>query len=151
MGLRLSPDEAWQALAASHTGILTTLTADGRPITLPVWFVVDDRTIGLQTPRGAKKSARIRRDPRAAFLVESGELWAELRAVHLSGTVAEVTDPAEADRIAAAFDRKYAAFRTPATDLPAATRDHYAALTYLRFTPADRMLTWDNSRITTPR
>ncbi|MQY25708.1 pyridoxamine 5'-phosphate oxidase family protein [Nocardia aurantia] len=151
MGLRLSPDEAWHALETAHTGILTTLTADGRPITLPVWYIVADRTIGLQTPPGAKKLARVRRDPRASFLIESGELWAELRAVHLSGTVTEVTDPAEADRIAAAFEQKYAAFRTPAADLPPATRNHYATMAYLRFVPEDRMLTWDNRRITGPR
>jgi Pyridoxamine 5'-phosphate oxidase len=42
-------DEAWEAVGAAHTGILTTLRRDGGPIALPVWFVVDDRTVAMMT------------------------------------------------------------------------------------------------------
>lgn len=149
MGIRLTEDEAWQMLNQAHTGILTTLRADGTPITLPVWFAVVDRTIGMVTPSQTKKVARIRRDPRAAFLVESGKRWAELRAVHLNGTVEIVTDEASRERIDSAIDAKYRAFRTASAEMPSATRDHYASRTVLRFVPQPRMLTWDNSRIPT--
>ena len=36
---------AWAALAAAHTGILTTLRADGTPVPTPVWFLVEGRTV----------------------------------------------------------------------------------------------------------
>src|SRR5260370_10621799 len=84
MSIRLTPDEAWDVLGRAHTGILTTLRADGAPVTLPVWFVVLDQTICFRTPSRAKKVARIRRDPRASFLVESGPRSAHPRAVHSS-------------------------------------------------------------------
>lgn len=77
MGIRLTTDEAWEALGAAHTGILTTLRRDGMPIALPVWFVVDDCTVAMMTPAGTKKIARVRRDPRASFLVESGKRWVD--------------------------------------------------------------------------
>ncbi len=48
--IRLTTEEAWDVVAGSHTGILTTLRRDGMPIALPVWFVVDDHTIALMTP-----------------------------------------------------------------------------------------------------
>jgi PPOX class probable F420-dependent enzyme len=147
MGIRLSEDEAWDVLARSHTGILTTLRTDGRPVTLPVWFVALDRTICLAAPSRTKKIRRVRRDPRASFLVEAGERWAELRAVHLSGTVEEVDDEATKARIDAALDEKYDAFRTPRSDMPAAASDHYADRTFLRFVPGGRIVTWDNRRI----
>lgn len=147
MGIRLSDDEAWEVLAAAHTGIFTTLRADGTPVALPVWFVVRDRTIGLSAPAGTKKVARVRRDPRASFLVESGDRWAELQAVHLNGTVEIVDDPAEADAIGAALDAKYAAFRTASAAMPAATRAHYAGRTILRLVPSGRILSWDNRRL----
>ncbi|MGF7235770.1 MAG: pyridoxamine 5'-phosphate oxidase family protein [Frankia sp.] len=147
MGIRLTEDEAWAVLDQSHTGILTTLKADGWPVTLPVWFVVLDRTICVRTPSRARKVARVRRDPRASFLVESGERWAQLRAVHLHGSVAEVDDEVLRKRVAAALDDKYAAFRAAAAALPGRARDHYADQTFLRFTPMPRMLTWDNRRI----
>jgi PPOX class probable F420-dependent enzyme len=147
MGIRLSEDEAWEVLERSHTGILTTVKADGWPVTLPVWFVVVDRTICMTTPSRAKKVRRIRRDPRATFLVESGLRWAELRAVHLSGHVEEIDDEATQRRVEALFDEKYAAFRTPRAQMPARTREHYAERAFLRLVPAGRILTWDNSRI----
>jgi general stress protein 26 len=147
MGVRLSQDEAWEVLEQSHTGILTTLKADGAPVTLPVWFVVVDRTIGMMAPSRTKKVSRIRRDPRASFLVESGQRWAELRAVHLSGSVEELGDGPIRDRIDALLDQKYAAFRTARSAMPSATQDHYDNRAFLRFVPDPRMLTWDNRRI----
>ncbi len=149
MGIRLTTDEAWQALGAAHTGILTTLRRDGMPIALPVWFVVDDRTVAMMTPAGTKKIARIRRDPRASFLVESGKRWVDLRAVHLTGRVEFVQDAAVISRIEAAVNEKYAAFRPPVANLPAATKAYYASQVFLRFVPEGRILTWDNARIAT--
>ena len=39
--IRFSEDEAWDVLDQSHTGILITFRRDGRPVSLPVWYVVD--------------------------------------------------------------------------------------------------------------
>jgi PPOX class probable F420-dependent enzyme len=147
MGIRLTPDEAWDALERAHTGILTTLKGDGSPVTLPVWFVTLDRTVCFATPSRTKKVARIRRDPRASFLVESGERWAELCGIHLSGHIEPVVDDSLRAQIDAALDRKYAAFRTASADMPDATRQHYAARSLFRLIPGPRLLTWDNSRI----
>ena len=147
MSVRLTPDEAWGVLERAHTGILTTLRRDGMPISLPMWFVVLDRTICISAPSGTKKLARLRHDPRASFLVESGERWAELEAVHLTGRIEMVTDEAAIARIDDALDEKYAAFRTASTEMPQATRNHYAGRTYLRFVPDDRILSWDNRKL----
>jgi general stress protein 26 len=147
VSIRLSPDEAWDVLARSHTGILTTLRADGSPVTLPIWFVALDRTICFVTPSRTKKVARIRRDGRGSFLVESGKRWAELCGVHLSGTIEAVDEEAAKARIDAALDEKYAAFRTAATAMPGATREYYAARKFFRLVPGPRVLTWDNSRL----
>jgi PPOX class probable F420-dependent enzyme len=147
MSVRLTPDEAWDVLDRAHTGILTTLRRDGMPISLPTWFAALDRTICLTAPSGTKKLARLRHDPRASFLVESGERWAELEAVHLTGRIETVTVEAEIDRIAQALDVKYAAFRTATTEMSEATRNHYAGRTYLRLVPDDRILSWDNRKL----
>jgi PPOX class probable F420-dependent enzyme len=147
MSIRLTVDEAWEAVESAHTGILTTLRRDGMPIALPVWFVVDDRSVALMTPAGTKKIARIRHDPRASFLVESGEQYAELRGVHLTGRVEAVEDAVATSRIEAAVEAKYAAFRPPADSLPAAAQAYYAKQVFLRFVPEGRILTWDNARL----
>lgn len=150
MGVRLSDGEAWDVVAASHTGIFTSLRRDGVPIALPVWFVVVDRRVYVSGPATAKKVARVRHDPRVSFLVESGERWRDLRAVHLTGR-ARVVGSDETDvlaHVAAAADAKYAPFRTARDDMPDATRRHYSVLTaVIEITADQRVLSWHNARL----
>ena len=146
--VRMTDDEAWQMLEQSVNGILTTLRRDGRPVALPIWYVVLDRRIYLTT-RG-KKVDRARNDPRCSFLVEAGERWADLRAVHLECLVAVIEpDPDLAARIAEATGAKYAAYRTRTTAMPSATRERYAVQpgAVLELTPQGKMLTWDNRHL----
>ena len=147
MSVRLSADEAWAVIEQSRTGILTTLRRDGMPISLPVWFVALDRSICLATPARTKKLARLRRDPRASFLVESGERWAELIAVHLTGRVEVVEDAQLMARIDTALEAKYAALRTPRSSMPETTQEYYAERAFLRLMPDERILSWDNRRL----
>ena len=148
MSVRLSADEAWAVLEAAHTGIFTTLRRDGMPIALPVWFVVVDRTIGLAAPSRTKKLARLQHDPRASFLVESGEKWAELQAVHLTGRVSFVDEGSELERrIGDALELKYRPFRSDHSKMPERTQQHYAGRTFVQLHPDERILSWDNRRI----
>ncbi len=147
--IRMSDDEAWSFVTDAHTGILTTLRRDGQPIALPIWFAVVDRRIYLST-RG-KKLLRVRHDPRCSFLVETGERWAELEAVHFSCTGRVLDDlPDELrERVGAEMHRKYDAFRTSTWAMPTATRAAYdpAAGAMIELTVHGRILTWDNRRL----
>jgi nitroimidazol reductase NimA-like FMN-containing flavoprotein (pyridoxamine 5'-phosphate oxidase superfamily) len=147
--VRLTPDEAWGVVEASHTGILATLRRDGVPIMLPLWFVVIDRRIYLRTGADSKKARRIRHDPRASFLVEAGERWAELSAVHLTGTVTALEEGSPLiSQVEAAFDAKYAGFRTASSKMSDATRAYYARPRgFFCFRPDERILSWDNARL----
>jgi nitroimidazol reductase NimA-like FMN-containing flavoprotein (pyridoxamine 5'-phosphate oxidase superfamily) len=145
--VRMTDDEAWQMLEQSVNGILTTLRRDGRPVALPIWYVVLDRRIYIGT-RG-KKVIRARHDPRCSFLVEAGERWADLRAVHIDGLITVIEpDSALAERIGAAMAAKYAAYRA-AVPMPAATREHYAQAdrATLELIPQGKLLTWDNRHL----
>ncbi len=148
MSVRLSPDEAWAVVEASHTGILTSLRRDGVPIALPIWFVVLERRIYVSGPATANRVGRVGRNPRVSFLVESGKRWAELRAVHFTGRARIVTEADLLARVAAALDAKYASFRTQRTAMPAATRAHYEVdLATIEITPDNHILSWDNARL----
>jgi PPOX class probable F420-dependent enzyme len=140
--MRLTKAQAWAVLGAAHTGILTTLKADGTPISLPMWFVALDERVYVITPARTKKVARVTRDPRVSFLVESGTRWTELQAVHLTGHARVVDDDDLHGRVRDALDHKYAAFRTEGGDRNVA--DIVFAL--IEIVPDDRILTWDNSR-----
>ncbi len=149
MGVRLSEDEAWEMLAASHTGIITTLRRDGWPISLPMWFAVIDRKIYMRTLAASKKALRIKRDERACFMVESGEAWKDLAAVVVP-VRASLIDPAseEARRALAAMGEKYKGFGLPQKQVPEATRKHYSASSVvIRLDPAGAMISWNNAKI----
>jgi len=147
-GVRLSTDEAWDMIEHSHTGVFTTLRRDAVPISLPVWFVTLDRRIYVTTPARAKKVARIRRDPRAAFLVESGERWVDLKAVHLTGRATIVDDAELSERVRTASEEKYQGFRTARETMPEATQRHYAQeVALICFEPDARIVSWDNSKL----
>jgi nitroimidazol reductase NimA-like FMN-containing flavoprotein (pyridoxamine 5'-phosphate oxidase superfamily) len=148
VSIRLTRDEAWAALDEAHTGIFTTLRADGVPITLPVWFVVLDERIYMASPVHRKRVGRVERDPRVSFLVESGEHWAELRGVHLTGRARRIYDPERIARVRELLDQKYGSFRSERAAMPDSTRAQYETeIAVIEIVPDDRILSFDNSRI----
>lgn len=69
----MSDDEARAfLLVATRTGKLATVRADGRPHVAPIWFVVDeaDGSLVFNTGRDTVKGQALRRDPRAAMVVD---------------------------------------------------------------------------------
>ena len=147
--IRLNADEAWEEIASAQTGILTTLRRDGMPIALPVWFVAEDRTIAMRTPAGTKKIARVRHDPRASFLVESGERWVELRAVHLTGTCRDSSPTSTAIEPHRGGHRREVRGVSPAAGGSARgdAATYYAnAGVFCGSCPRAEILTWDNAR-----
>ena len=148
MSVRLDQAEIDAVLASSMSGVLTTLRADGWPVSLPMWFVVVDGRVFVRTPARSRKVDRVRRDDRVSFVVESGERWEELVAVVLTARATVVEDDAVRAAVAAAFDAKYRALRPDTATLPEATRRHYGVGTaVLRLDPAGRPITWDNRKI----
>ena len=145
--VRMPADEAWQFVKDSHTGIFTSLRRDGTPVALPLWYVAADGVVWLTTPSRSKKVSRVQAKPQTSFLVESGVYWSELKAVQFSCT-ATVVRGDEVMRIERMKNEKYAAFRTTRSQMPAATRAHYEdERVAIRLEPAERIITWDNSRL----
>jgi nitroimidazol reductase NimA-like FMN-containing flavoprotein (pyridoxamine 5'-phosphate oxidase superfamily) len=148
MGVLLTDDEAWAELEHAHTGILTTMRRDGMPVTLPTWFVALDRKVYVRTPAKTRKVEHVQRDPRATFLVERGERWADLCAVMLYATTTVHRDGELVTRVLDALEAKYAAFRTETAALPDATRKHYGgSAVVLELTPTEPPVTWNNAKL----
>ena len=149
MSIRLSREEAFQELTDAHTGILTSMKADGTPISLPVWFAVLDERIYVGGPEARKRTTRLRRNPRCCFLVESGIYWRELKAVLVTCTAREVTDEAILERVGEIMSAKYDSYRSPRASMPEETRGVYEnpARATFELVPDDRILSFDNSRI----
>ena len=128
---------------------LSTIDHDGGPHVTPMMMGLTDSHL-LFSLTGKQKVRNLERDPRASFLVESGERWADLKAVHLTGR-AEVVDldTELGARFRDEMDRKYASARTAGSDMPKATAEHYTTAIggIVRFTPDARVLNWDNAKL----
>lgn len=148
VSVRMDDEETWAFVRDGITGILTTLRGDGVPIALPVWYAALDGRVYVRT-RGRKLS-RVARDSRCSFLVEEGERWAELRAVHMTGRAA-VIEPSEElrERIASEMERKYAGLRTAPREMPRESKRHYGSARWgiVELVPDERILTWDNRKL----
>jgi len=147
MSVRLDEMEIRDFLAKGHTGILTSLRADGWPVSLPIWYVVLDDRVYVRTPSTSRKVGRMKGDDRVSFVVESGKAWKELEAVVITGRAVVVEDETELARIDEALGRKYAGYGTPKA-VPKATKKHYGGgSTVFRIDPVQPPLTWDNAKI----
>ena len=152
VGVAFEEDELWQFVATCHTGILTTLRADGWPVAVPVWFIVNDRRVYVRTPARTGKVAHVGGDPRVCFTVEAGLSWAELRAVVLTGRATLVPAGDEHAMVIEGVADKYRDFGIPVDDVPAATHRHYDTETaVLRIDPDGRGVSWDNRKLRRPR
>lgn len=69
-------------LALPVTAVLTTLSADGSPHAVPVWFSFDGTRVLVSTRANCQKHRNIERDPRVSFTIvdpESPMKFIELR------------------------------------------------------------------------
>ncbi|MSW42708.1 MAG: PPOX class F420-dependent oxidoreductase [Actinobacteria bacterium] len=92
--IEMTPDEVDAFLRAGRTASFVTLGPDGFPDPVGMWFVVIDGDVWMRTYAKSQKVINLQRDPRAAMLIETGDTYAELRGVQLTGTV-EVSDDIE--------------------------------------------------------
>lgn len=66
----ITADVASFLSAGTRTAHLAYLAADGRPLSTPVWFVVDDGTVAFNTGRETPKGRALVRDPRVVVSVD---------------------------------------------------------------------------------
>ena len=100
-------EEALALLDASYNGILTTLSASGRPIGTPVWSALIDGYLYIRTMTSSAKVRRLRADLRCSFVVEAGDALDELHYTHVSADAEFVEDVEERWKAIEALTDKY--------------------------------------------
>lgn len=91
--------------SGTKTGHLAYTASDGRPLTVPVWFVVDGDRLAFNTDSGNAKARAMRRDPRVSLCADLSE--SPYAFVQVQGTVELSDDLDECRRIAAACGGRY--------------------------------------------
>lgn len=121
------PEALRRKLDAARVARLATLAEDG-PALVPICFVLRAGTLyhvldakpKRVDPASLRRVRNIRRDPRAAVIVDHyEETWDRLWFVALEGTARLLTEGAEHARAVAALKRKYPQYRRMPLPAPA--------------------------------
>jgi len=67
----MSPDDMVEFLAQPHVGVLATLRRDGRPYTVPVWFLHQDERFWITGTYDRVWCKQLFVDPRASLCIEA--------------------------------------------------------------------------------
>ena len=92
-------------LEGTRTGKLSYTATDGRPLVVPVWFMLEDDALVFNTGAATAKGRALARDPRAAICVDLEE--PPYAFVLVQGSVELSEDPGDLLATATAIARRY--------------------------------------------
>jgi PPOX class probable F420-dependent enzyme len=97
--IQLTPDEQAAFFRERRKAALATLDKDGFPHVVAMNYFVKDGAFYMTSYGKAQKVVNIRRNPKVALMIESGDAYAELRGVMVRGHC-EIIEGADAVRAA---------------------------------------------------
>ena len=83
--IRFTPEEQAAFLRAHRKAALTTMDKDGFPHVVAMNFFVKDGAFYMTSYGEAQKLLKIRRNPKVALMVETGDKYSELQRVSVRG------------------------------------------------------------------
>jgi hypothetical protein len=150
--VQMTPEEVTQMLASCRKVQLATISPDGYPHLVTMYYTLRDGKIAFWTYRTSQKALNLSRDPRISCLVESGEAYFDLRGVLIQGVVQTVTDPADVYQIGYAVGAVVGGSLAGSASAPPdgaiseyvanAARKRYAYLVEPR-----RVISWDHRKL----
>ena len=103
----MSEFEIQEFLCNSKTMALATISPAGAPHLVAMWFCLRDGLVTFWTFSKSQKAVNLRRDSRATILVESGEEYANLKGVEITGNCEMVEDSKEVMLIGETLYHRY--------------------------------------------
>ncbi|MFJ4623453.1 pyridoxamine 5'-phosphate oxidase family protein [Streptomyces sp. NPDC088812] len=138
--IMMTPGELDSFLTAQRTCRVATVSADGAPHVSALWFLWDGSALWLYSVVRSKRWADLRRDPRVAVVVDTGEEYESLRGVELSGTVEFVGEIPRTGELCAELDVVETLFARKNFGLDSIPHDGRHA--WLRLRP-EKTVSWD--------
>ncbi|MET9442219.1 pyridoxamine 5'-phosphate oxidase family protein [Streptomyces sp. NPDC006610] len=138
--IMMTPGELDEFLTTQRTCRVATVSADGSPHVSTLWFAWDGTSLWLYSVVRSRRWADLRRDPRVAVVVDTGEEYGELRGAELSGTVEFVGEIPRTGEPYAELDAPETLFARKNFGLEEMPHDGRHA--WLRLTPT-KTVSWD--------
>lgn len=145
----MTPWEARAFLAEPRTAVLTTLDGDGWPHAVGMWFVLRSDHIAMWAYTKSQKIVNLRRDRRAALLVESGDVYDELKGVAVRAEARLIEDLDEVRGIGVGLYNRYTEPRTgvPVEDGPIVEIERQTPKRTGIALDLDRITSWDFTKL----
>ena len=95
------PDAAVAMLRKPNPAVITTLRADGQPVSTATWYLWDDGRVLVNMDEGRKRLEHIRADPRVSIDILDADSWyTHVSIIGHVGEIYEDADMSDIDRIA---------------------------------------------------
>ncbi|MDQ0603455.1 hypothetical protein QF037_007800 [Streptomyces canus] len=138
--IMMTPGELDEFLTSQRTCRVATVSTGGAPHVSTLWFAWDGTSLWLYSVVKSKRWTDVRRDPRVAIVVDTGEEYDELRGVELSGAVEFVGEAPRVGDLHAELDVPETLFARKNFGLDEMPHDGRHA--WMRLTP-DKIVSWD--------
>jgi PPOX class probable F420-dependent enzyme len=142
--IRLTPEEQLALLQQAKTMALCTIGKDGYPHVVAMAFMVKDGYIYMTSYRKAQKVVNIRRNPKVAVMVETGEQYHELKGLMIRGRCELIEDPDEVWKIMCQIREFRDGGPPPPADAVVRARAQKRAA--LKIIP-EKIASWDHSKL----
>jgi PPOX class probable F420-dependent enzyme len=140
--IRLSADEQAALFRERRKAALATVDKDGFPHVVAMNYFVKDGVFYMTSYRKAQKVVNIRRNPKVALMVETGDAYAELRGVMIRGHCEILDAP---DAVNAAFASRAQAHANPSPVQPGALASAPKRVV-LKIVP-EKTISWDHRKL----
>ncbi|MFF7755979.1 pyridoxamine 5'-phosphate oxidase family protein [Streptomyces sp. NPDC007971] len=138
--IMMTPGELDAFLTSQRTCRVATVSADGTPHVSALWFAWDGTSLWLYSVVRSRRWTQLRRDPRVAVVVDSGEEYDQLRGVELTGRVEFVGEVPRTGELCAELDTAETLFARKNFFLDEMPHDGRHA--WARLTP-EKIVSWD--------
>jgi len=151
----MTPDEVAELLSSCRKVQLATISPDGWPHLVTMYYTLVDGRVAFWTYRTSQKALNLSRDPRISCLVETGDAYFDLRGVQVQGVVETITDPDEVYAIGLSVGRVVGGGAAgAAASLPGDAINEYVASAarkrYAYIVEPRRVISWDHTKLDVP-
>jgi PPOX class probable F420-dependent enzyme len=143
----MSDDEITEFIDHSRTATMATLSADGTPHLVAMWYAVLDGDIWFETKFKSQKAVNLRRNPKITVMVDDGLGYDTLRGVAIEGSAEIVDDPESLLRVGISVWERY---NGPYSDEVRPFVDQMMNNRIAVRVAADRVRSWDHRKLGMP-
>jgi PPOX class probable F420-dependent enzyme len=143
----LTEAEQAELLDSERIVVVASLSRNGWPHVMPLWYVPRDGEVWIYTYAKSQKVRNLERDPRATLLIETGHEYAELRGIQIEAEAEVHRDHETVFALAKELTMRYApGLESLGQDAAAALEAQARKRVAIRFA-TQKTATWDHRKL----